>query len=90
MYVIDHDLLTMPEFMNASQAKARCQEDSPKELCGKLCVQAAYSTDYENEVNRCRVLDSTSNIFSTSAGKSRHRDHVHLGAASRAILRDYK
>jgi hypothetical protein len=80
----------MPEFMNASQAKAHCQEDSPKELRGKLCVQAEYSEDYENEVNRCRLLDTTSNIFSTSAGKSRQRDHVHLGAPSGAILGDYK
>jgi len=78
VYVLDNDPLTMPEFMNLPQTKAHCQEDSAKELCGKLCVQAEYSEDYENQVD----VDSTSNIFTLEARQS---DHVHQGASSGAI-----
>jgi len=68
VYVLDNDPLTMPEFMNPSQTKAHCQEDSAKELCGKLCVQAEYSEDYENQVD----IDSTSikYIYSTSESET--------------------
>jgi hypothetical protein len=65
VYVLDHDQLTIAEFMNPSQAKACRQKDSSEELCRKLCLQAEYSEDYEDEVegNQCRVLNYTSNIF---------------------------